>query len=151
MVEKRSGESFERKLRKAIKLNPIKKDELVLVEDKIVEFCLKKAVKGLPHKVVKSGKYDKRVVLWTLDDEDRELLHCVLNKKKLKKDDSKVIKLFKFVSDEELLQYAKANKISLKIKKDEIKDLVAKLSEKYPQTRYSLLKSSDEIKKLIDQ
>ena len=151
MVEKRSAESFERKLRKAIKLNPIKKDELVLVEDKIVEFCLKKAVKGLQHKVVKSGKHDKKVVLWTLDDEDKELLRCVLNNKKLKKENSKIIKLFKFVSDEELLQYAKANKISLKIKKDEIKDLVAKLSEKYPQTRYSLLKSYDAIKKLIDQ
>ncbi|MBN2367899.1 hypothetical protein JXC34_02695 [Candidatus Woesearchaeota archaeon] len=166
---------IQKRVRKELRLNRlIKKNDRILViddssaESKASEYLLKDIIKNLPVKItVKkisynlgeelNGDYDKIIIPWNADKEDEYFLHAVFQNKdapylghyKLGK--KTYVKLLLPVLHDEVILYAKSKKF--KFKKDEKKSYVSglldKLEKEYPEVKFSLLKSTIEIRKNI--
>ena len=84
--------------------------------------------------------YNKIIIPWNTDDEIEQYLDALFNAKKIPK--TKYIKLLINISDEELTQYAKANKIKGKKKvKSALGKKIDALEKRYPGSKFGLLKS----------
>lgn len=144
MVCHENGTEFsriiEKRIRKYVRLNKLfKKNDIILVKDDVSEYFVKKIVRDLPVKIVKKGKADKIVGLWTADDEINNFFMKIFREKKEKK----FIKMFLWVIDDELERYCKINKIRfIRNKKDKsVQKFVDEISRKFPDSKHKIIKS----------
>jgi hypothetical protein len=136
------------------------KNERVLVFGKITVMILAKVVEGLPLSITeatdeydpanKYNEYDKVVIPWTADDE-AQLFYEQLTKKNPTFEalgtSKRIVKLFKTITEKELLQAAKALDVSVEPKQKD-KELAA-IQKKYPGATIGLVKSAQEFKKAL--
>jgi hypothetical protein len=138
--------NIEKRVRKDIRINKLfKKDDKIYVSDKLSKLLIDKILGNLPKKYVSKSQANKTVVKHTLDDECNNFLEGLMfNKKK----QVKGIKLLRTVTDKEAMLFAKYYGISFKPdkKNKKIKEILNKLENLYPQTRFSLLKSLESLK-----
>src|SRR3989344_2675091 len=146
-------ENIERRVKKDIRQNNlIEKDETLIIKDDLSRYFLKNVI-NVPVKIVSSGKHDKEVLLWTMDDEILVFLDALFGRKKLKGSGIGIIKgrikLFRTVTDRELEAYAKIKGIKFSKKRTEKeKKVLAELDlleKDHRETRFSLIKSIEEI------
>ena len=138
---------IEKRIRKDIRINKFfKKDDKIYVQDKLSKFLIDHIIGTLPKTFVTKEKANKVIIKYTLDDECNDFLEKLLYNKKNPK--IKGIKLLRSITDKEALLFAKYNGIEFKPnKKDKkIKEILDKLENLYPQTRFSLLKSIESLK-----
>ncbi len=135
--------SFEKRARKELR-GKLTKNSKVYVKDKICRVFVKEL--NVPLKFVKQN-YDFKFVLWTLDDECEDFLKRVFSNKSLKvKSIKKEIKLFRTIPEDEVIAYGKLKGVTVKAKKSSEREWLNEISEEYKETKFSLLKSIDEIK-----
>ncbi|MDO8740965.1 MAG: hypothetical protein Q7J54_05340 [Candidatus Woesearchaeota archaeon] len=164
---------IEKRVRKFVRINKIfkKGDNICIVDDSShdflnTQFLLKSIIKGLPvkievlkirignrwdflkdKKIIKLSKNSKIIIPWTMDDEDSLFLKNVFNSKISIK--SHFIKLLINITDDESAAFAKCRgfKVSKKGNKNNIKNLLNEIENKYPGSKFGLLKSSLELVK----
>ena len=140
---------IEKRVRKYIRVNKLfSKNDNISVEDPLSIFFIKKIIKDLPVKFVKK-KIAKKFIKWTLDDEIAFFLDNIFNNKKIKF--TRKLSILRQCTDEELELFAKFNKLSfVKNKKnEEVMYFINEMNIKYPETKFSLLKTADKIKDII--
>ncbi len=160
---------IEKRIRKHIRINKIfRKNDKILVTDDLSFFLVKNIIKDLPAQIflesadindlsknsfknkIKKEKINKIVIPWTMDDENNLFLeNLFLNKnKRLNK---RCVKILISITEKEAELFAKINKIHFKENKknESIKNMLDMLEEKYPETKFSLLKSIEQMKKIL--
>jgi len=139
---------IERKIRKELRVNQlIRKNDTLIITDPLCEHIIKRILKDMPIKILKRGK-GKKVLPWTIDDECHHFMSLFLANKSLKDlGHGKDIKLFLSLREAEACAYAKAKGFKFsKRKKDTIMKVLDELEKKHTQTKYSLLRSINDIK-----
>ncbi len=142
---------IEKRIRKNIRINKlIKKNDKLLIKDSLSLYFIKKIIKS-PIKIVKkNGKNVKEVIQWSLDDECNLFLFKFFKPNFNIKNNNKIIKLFKTVTDEELIEFSKIKHIKYRTlnKHNNIENLLNNLNKKYPEIKFSLLKCIENIKEI---
>ena len=143
---------IEKRIRKHIRINSLfRSGDVVVTNNNLCFYLLKKIIKNPRVKIVKksSQKKAKIVIPWTTDDEIADFLENLFVNKKRKK--TKEIKLLIRITDKEAILFAKNKNInySPRKKKKQILHMLDKMEKKYPETRFSLLKSVDELEGII--
>ncbi|MBW2999255.1 hypothetical protein KY339_01165 [Candidatus Woesearchaeota archaeon] len=142
-------QQIEARVRKELRLKKlIQKNDVLLITSPFCEYMVKSIMKGLPLKIVKKGKHDKKVILWTMDDEIEYFLKNFFAGKKYIElsHHGKNIKLFLKVKHDELMAFARAKGFKLKKKKiTPILEMIEKLEKKHPETKFSLGKSMEKL------
>ncbi|MFO8015587.1 MAG: hypothetical protein R6U32_00635 [Candidatus Woesearchaeota archaeon] len=169
-------QQIEARVKKEIRQKqPISRDDILIMTDPLSRHLLRKSLGGMPVRTAISGKNlsreekerSKKVLLWTLDDEIIDFLMFFFGERpapqekgKMHKDRKRendegagTIRPFRQVKDDELEKYAGAAGIKFKKKKrsareEEIKKAINRIDRKHKETRYSLLKSVEEMKAL---
>jgi len=159
---------LEARVRKYVRINKFfNKNDIILVIDPLSKFLLKKIIGGLPVKIyyrkikilnldkikgyINDKKIKKIVIPWTIDDECCFFLEKLFQNKSIKK--NTYISLLQVMTDDEAISFAKFNKIAFSPnKKDqEIKNMLDILEKKYPETKYSFIKSIAETRKILNK
>jgi hypothetical protein len=141
------SQRIEKRIRKDIRINRFfKKDDKIYVNDKLSKLLIEHIIGTLPKTYTNKKKANKIVIKYTLDDECDNFLNNLLFNKKIKKIEG--IKLLRTITDKEALLFAKYNNIKFipNKKNNQIKNILDKLENLYPQTRFSLLKSIKNLK-----
>ncbi|MBS3158654.1 hypothetical protein J4206_05190 [Candidatus Woesearchaeota archaeon] len=168
----------EKRIRKFIRAaNYLKKEDRVLVIGKFADKVIKGIVKGLPLKIKikedmgfnddpkgfierlnkEEHEYDKIILPWTAEHECCLFLEQMLGKEA---DFSilgntirqKYIKLFRPLQEQELEIFAAAKGFSFqRRKKDIYTNILDTMDRKYPESRFSLLKSIDDLAVALDK
>jgi hypothetical protein len=139
--------AIEKKIRKYIRIKKkINKNDRLLVKDKLSLYFVKRII-SMPIKIVKI-KPDKTVNLYTLDDKVSDFLAGFMLKEKIRIKKNE-ISLFETITDEELRIFSKIKKLDFKPNKKNksIHNFLDKLYKRYPEARFSIVKSCDEIKR----
>lgn len=146
-------ENVERRVKKDIRQNSlIRKDETLLVKEPLSRHFLENVI-NVP---VRIGKKGREIILWTMDNEILVFLDALFSGKKVKGSGIGIkkdrIKLFRTVTDRELDAYTKIKGIRFSKKRTESeKKILAeldKLEKDHKETRFSLLRSIEEISAL---
>jgi tRNA(Ile)-lysidine synthase TilS/MesJ len=144
-----------------------RKDDRILVIDPLTAFLIQRIVGDLPFKMytkkydisqlnsalvktyIKKNGINKVIIPWTMDDECCNFLEYLFLGKTASK--LKFYSLLLTMTDEEALLLASHNNISFKpLKKNkEIRAILRTLEEKYPETKFSLVKSAEEMQKIF--
>ena len=139
---------IEKRVRRYLRINRLfEKDDRIYVKDELSKFFIDKIIGTLPKTFTKYPKKANKVVIkYTLDDECNDFLEKMLYNKHKKP--VKGIKLLRAITDKEASLFAKYNNIKFEPnKKDKkIKEILDKLENLYPQTRFSLAKSIEALK-----
>jgi serine/threonine protein kinase len=139
---------IEKRIRKYLRVNEIfKKDDIIFTKDGLSRHLIENIVGSLPKKFANNSKdANKTIIKFTLDDVCSEFLENLMFNKPKKK--SKGISILKAITDKEALLFARYNniKFSPNKKNKKVKDILDKLEQLYPQTRYSLAKSIESLK-----
>lgn len=159
---------IEKRIRKYVRINKIfRKNDKILVIDDLSFFLVKSIIKDLPAKIflknmgiddlskstvknkIKKEKINKIIIPWTIEDEANLFLNNLFSKKN-KKINKKFIKLLMTITDKEAGLFAKINKLNFKENKKnkDIKNMLDSIEEKYPETKFSLLKSIKQMKEI---
>jgi hypothetical protein len=162
------AEIVEKRVRKEVRQNSLleKGDNLILVDDAsaqaIVSSYLIENAFSLPltikkanskFKIGKEFKGRKVIIPWDADMEGEYLLSCVFENKKPRYLGHYVkgtfyIKLLLPLTSREVIAYARLKNLKFSEKKGSaISELLNRLEDEYPETKFSLLKSSKELKK----
>lgn len=162
---------IEKRIRKYIRINKIfKKNDRIFIIDDLSFFLVKNIIKDLPVEIslknmdiedlskkavknkLKKDKINKIVIPWTLEDEANIFLNNLFAKKNNKLN-KKYIKLLISITDKEAGLFAKINKIDFKENKknNDIKNMLDALEQKYPETKFSLLRSIEQMKKILNK
>jgi hypothetical protein len=137
--------SFEKRVRKELR-GKLRKDSRIWVKNPVCRDFMKYL--GMPLKFVRSN-YDYEISFWTLDDECESFLTKMFKGINLKVEHSKKnIKLFRTIPEKEVIVYAKLKGFDVKSKTSAERSWLDQISEKFKETKFSLLKSIDEIKSL---
>ncbi len=144
-------ENIEKRVKKGIRQNSlIERNESLVAEDMLCRHFIENVI-NVPVKVKKSGK-GRRVIPWSMDDEILQFLAALFSSKELKESEDKSIKLFRTIKDNELEAYArlKGAKFSRKRTAQERRILseLDRLEKDHKETRFSLLRSIEEIRGL---
>ena len=144
-------ENIEKRVKKDIRRNNlIKKNETLVVKDPLCGYFISRVL-NIPVKMAEKGK-GREILFWTMDDEVLAFLTALFSRRKMKNGSKKIIKLLRTVKDKELEAYAKLKKIRCRIKRSRkeknILDEIDRLEEKHMETRFSLLKSIEELSRL---
>ena len=147
---------IEKRIRKNVRINRVfKKNDKILVVGDLCCYLVKRIIKNLPVKITRTNRIKKlrgykAVAPSTLDDEINHFLESIFLNKKIK--EAGYIKLLKNITDEEAALFAKFKGIAFKPnrKNKEVQEMLDKLSEKYPGIKFSLLKSSEEMKGILN-
>lgn len=156
-------EVMEKRVRKQVRLQGlIKKNEVLTVEHPLVAYFIKSIVQDMPVTILNTMPKDghaKHVLAWTMDDELDAFLEQIFAGKDLKEAVQKEqeqnimqIKLLVTLTDKEAEMFAKAKQIEelpKKIRKYET--LLQQLEHKHKETRYSLVKSVEELKRILQE
>ncbi|MBN2423225.1 hypothetical protein JXB41_08435 [Candidatus Woesearchaeota archaeon] len=171
-------EVIQKRIRKELRITRVikKNDKILIIDDgsynsKNSVYLLKGTLKNLPCEIsIKKSHYkigkkiktnaNKIIIPWNLDDECEYFLYCFFNNKKPKylghyKLDKKLyIKLLLNVTDSESRKFADIKKFKYKKQKKEkslINECLDVLEKEHPETKYSLLRSIEEIKKVYNE
>jgi hypothetical protein len=146
-------ENIEKRVKKDIRQNNlIEKDEMLLAKDPLSRHFIEKVI-NVP---VKIGKKGREAMQWTMDDEILLFLDSLFGKKNIKASGIGIIKdrikLFRTVTDKELLAYAKIKGLKFDKKRTEKeKSIISELNlleKDHRETRFSLIKSIEEVASL---
>lgn len=163
---------IEKRIRKYVRLNKlIKKGDKILIfcdstyNSKNTLLLFDRIIKNLPIKIdtitdnysigqkVNQNKYNSIIFSWTLDDEINYFLECVLNNIPPKFlgnysiKDTRYIKFLLPILDKESKDYAKINGLKCKARaKHPLSTLFDTMEERYPEIRYSIFKTSQQLK-----
>lgn len=154
-------ENIEKRVKKEIRQNNlIDKDDVLSVKDPLCVYFIKNI--NVPVKIIKSSskssrKNAKEILPWTMDDEILLFLNAFFSKKSLKGiwlgQDSRKIKLFRTIRDAELSRYANLRGIRFSKKRGKadrkIMDEIDRLEKMHAETRFSILKSIEQILRII--
>jgi len=142
---------FEKRIRKQTRLDKsFGVGDKILVLGGVAKYLVKSITKDMNIKIV-SKNYNKKVIEWTLDDELNQFVKKMFEGKKQKKEDKKVVKILKNVTDEDVKLFAKIKGLKFKPnKKDEaIQKFLNSVQVKYPNAKYNLLRNISELRKII--
>ncbi|MBD3313483.1 hypothetical protein GF345_03505 [Candidatus Woesearchaeota archaeon] len=144
-------ENIERRVKRDVRQNSlIQKNEKLIVKDPLCRHFIEDVL-NVPVEIKRSGK-GREVLLWTMDDELLEFLTALFRGRKHKRPAKNRIRLFRTVNDRELEAYAnlKRLKFSRKRTKEEkgILKEIDRLEKEHKETRFSLLKSIEELNRL---
>jgi hypothetical protein len=165
----------QKRVRKEIRINRLieKKDSVFIIDDgtaeaKLICHLMKEILQDLPVTIEKKrvnhvlgqeikGTYDKIIIPWCADKEGEYLLNCFFEGKKpkylshFKLKGKKYIKPFIHVMHKEVIEFCKIRKIKFKeIKTSSLAyEMIDKLQKEYPEITFSLVRSSEELKKII--
>ena len=147
---------IERRFSKYLRVNKfIKKHDILLISDPLLESIIQKVVKGMPLKIVqrkpRNSSISKRIVLWTQDDEVSHFISSFFSPSfKLQKPDPVCITPLVTVTDEEARQYALFKKLKFKPnKKPYVYSHLKLLEKKYPELFFSVSRSIKELQKVL--
>ncbi|MBI2128770.1 hypothetical protein HYU07_00880 [Candidatus Woesearchaeota archaeon] len=163
---------IEKRVRKFVRINKVfkKGDNICIVDDGShdflnAQFLLKSIIKGLPVKIrilrikiknrqdflknkvlLKLSKNTKMIIPWTMEDEDSLFLKNIFDSKAPIK--SSFIKLLMIITDDESAAFAECRgfNVSKKEDKNDVKIFLNEIENKYPGSKFGLLKSSLELK-----
>jgi tRNA(Ile)-lysidine synthase TilS/MesJ len=166
---------IQKRVRKEIRIKSliVKGDKILVLDDgsaeaKLAVYLLKEIIKGLPVKIEQKkgkyvigeeikGNYDKIILPWNADKEGEYLLRCFFEKKKplylsnfgIK--GKKYIKPLVHVMHKEAAEFCRIKKIKFTDNKETslASEMISKLQKQYPEIVFSLVKSSEELKKII--
>ncbi len=166
---------IEKRIRKYVRLNKFfRKNDRILIMDRFSEYLVKKIIKGLPVKIfykeiktqdffnnkkikqfAKTKKANKIVFPWTLDDEAILFLESFFNNKKTPTNlgiTTKYIKLLRPVTFREVnvLARIKGFKFRQNIKTP-VYNMLDNIEKKHPQTRFSLLRSINQLCEVLSK
>ena len=161
---------IEKRVRKEIRLKKLirKNDKILIINDGTAEFfvseyLLKNIIKDLPVEITSSkqdyklgdivnGDYNKLIIPWNADKEDEYFLENIFSNQKSKYwghfiiKEKTYIKLLLPVLQAEVEIFAKIKGLKFKTrKKTNISNMLDKLEKEYPEVKFSLLKSSQEL------
>ncbi len=108
----------------------------------------------LPVEFVEQGDYDKEVIYWTMEDELEQFLDALFTGKPIGPlgHSPTRIKLFLPVRDKELEAFAAANGQTFPAKpRTKLAVLLGDMETKYPEVKFSLLKSISELKEAMQE
>jgi len=135
---------FKNRIKRALSEKKLRKDSIVLIENECAAQLVKEII-PLPLRIVsKANTYDAQIVTDTLDDEAIDFLEQLPST-----DEKNVIKIFKYVSENEVIQYAtiKRYKFTPKPKNKFWKEFLDAF-KKYPDMQNNLVRNIQELKKL---
>lgn len=150
---------IEKRVRKHIRINDFfKKDDTVAVLGDLSYFFLKKILKDLPlniKKIKASKKMDKSrfkgkiAIDYTMDDEIDSFLTRLFAISHVK--NTRYIKILRLITDEEASIYSKLHNIRFigNKKGENTKKFIDNLEIEYPEIKFGLSKSIDQLEKLI--
>lgn len=147
---------FEKKVRKTIRTNKLisKKDKLGMAVKRtsslVAQFLIKKILRNPKLKIIRNKKFKikdiTRIITgYNLDNEAENIITSVFNKKKPKLGPriKKEIRPLYLMTEQEIRLFAKLNKIKItKQKLSKTAKLLNKFEDKYPETKYAIVKSS---------
>lgn len=160
---------LQKRVRKEIRINQLikKNDKILIIDDGSAEsksaiFILPKILKDLPVNIeIKkktynigekiSENYNKIIIPWNADKEGEYFLSCVFHNKEMlylghfEKHNKNYLKIFLPVLEKEVQLYAEINKLDFKkTKRNSVEEeFLDKLEKKYPEIKFSLLRSAD--------
>ena len=135
---------FKNRIKRALSEKKLKKDNIVLVQNDCAAILVKEII-TLPLKIKKiAAAYDAHIITDTMDDEAIAFMENMASA-----DEKNEIKIFKYVSDEEVQQFAKIKKCEFipKPKNSPWKEFLDKFRE-YPDMKNNLIRNINELKKL---
>lgn len=144
---------IEKRVRKYLRLGKyIRKGDKLFIDSDVCKYFIDRIV-NFPIELVKSrAKADKIIVPWTLDYECLLFLQGFCDKKfklDMLKQDKKIVKLFLTIDETSLIGFCKIKKLKYdKIKDSNMKKELDQLAARYPETKYSLGKSVEILKKI---
>ncbi len=116
-----------------------------IVNDRRVKFKIKKITSfNALHEYDKNNEFDKMVIPWNIDDEVNGYIAYMLENKMISmKKDSRIIKPLIGVTTNEIILFLKIKKLSFKKnkEKDDIEIMIERLDNRYPGTKFSILKT----------
>jgi tRNA(Ile)-lysidine synthase TilS/MesJ len=165
----------QKRVRKEIRISKLieKNDKVLIIDDgsaeaKLIPPLLKEILKDLPVfiDIKKSkyelgteikGKHNKVIIPWNADKEGEYLLNCFFEGKKPKYLSHVILKEktyskpFIHVMHKEIIEFCKIRKIKFKESKtcSMASEMIDKLQKEYPEITFSLVRSSEELKKII--
>lgn len=146
-------DQMEKRIRREIRMNaPIQKDETLIITEPLCETVIREIIQSMPVTITRDvHARGKRVLSWTLDDEIHHFLSRFLSgEESTGLGHGNNIKLFLPIREKELEAFARAKGFSYAPKpKDKLRELVDKFEAKYPETKFSLAKSVEEIRKAM--
>jgi len=153
------SKQFEKRVRKFTRINKIfSANSKVLVIGYVNKFLSSSIVGKLPvsltfRKKLDEGKvknFDKVLVEWTLDDEANDFLLNLFNGVPRKKFKSKYVKLLVNSTNDDVLNFARINKLKFKIGKIDVfvQKLIDDLHKEHSSAKYTLLKNINVLDKL---
>lgn len=141
---------LERRIKKYIRAEcPLQKGDHVIVVGDLAHYILKKIIQGLPVKMEcretiphTLPPHTKLILPWTMDKEASIFLDDLFQGKLVYDNNPHVIKLFLSITIPELKKYAEILHIHFSEEEhNTVFDILNQLEEKYPSTKYSLVKS----------
>ena len=149
-------EQIEKRIKRNIKAHaPVQRGETLLVENELCRIILLDIIQGLPVTILSLAtnvhQKGRKVLCWTLDDEIHYFLtQFFANEEYNALGHKDAIKLFISIRDNELELLAKAKGLLYTTKpKDKIHELIDNLEQKHPETKFSLAKTMEELKKIL--
>jgi hypothetical protein len=165
----------QKRVRKEIRINKLieKSEKLLIIDDgsaeaKLMCSLIKEIIRDLPVFIdikksryelgmEQKGKYDKVIIPWNANKEGEYLLNCFFDGKKpkylshFKLKEKRYIKPFIHVMHKEIVEFCKIRKIRFKEIKtgSMVSEMIDKLQKEYPEITFSLVRSSEELKKII--
>ena len=142
---------FEKRIRKQTRIErSFSVNDKVLVLGDVARYLVKSITKDMNVKIV-SKNYNKKVIEWTLDDELNQFAKELFEGKSYTKEEKKVIKILKNVTDDEVKLFAKINGLKFKPNKKDIsiQKFLDNVQDKYPNAKYNLLRNISELRKII--
>jgi len=140
--------TIEKRVRKSLRLDKLfKKNDIIYVKDPLSRFFIDKIVGELPKKFTKDSKKATKIVIkYTMDDKCDAFIEKLFYKKEKKA--LKGISVLESITDKEALLFARYNNIKFtpNKKNERTKDMLDKLENLYPQTRFSLSNSIDSLR-----
>ena len=147
------NKQFEKRIRKFARVNKVfKKNDKILVMGEVNKFLVSKIVKDLPMKVYfkKGSNVDKVLLQWTIDDEANDFLLNLFKSKARKKFFKKDIKFLITMTNDDVEEFARINKIKFNSEKIDpfIKKLIDDLHKEHPSAKYTLVKNISVLNRL---
>jgi hypothetical protein len=136
---------IEKRVRKYTRVNKLfRKGDRILAKDDVSGYFVRKIIKELPVKIVNDGA-DKVAQIWTADDEINWFFMDILGK--AEKQDAKLVKMFLWVTDEELEKYCRSNGIMFKRRdKDKaIQKFIDDISLKHTDSKHKIIRNLEKL------
>ncbi|MFH0977935.1 MAG: hypothetical protein V1837_01400 [Candidatus Woesearchaeota archaeon] len=142
------GTTIEKRIRKYVRINKIfSRGDRIAAIGEINQYLIPRIIPGLPVRIFKKEQKGTKVIRnWTADDEACAFLEQVFTGKKSKRP----LSIVNWTTDKELESFAKFKGLKFKPNKknQDILKMLNTLEEKHPETKFSLIKSSQELERI---